>query len=110
MVAPNYCHQLVPDTPKDELQLVGITAMFVACKYEEMYCSEIGDYVYITDKAYTKQQIRRMEVTLLKKLNFYISFPLPLHFLRRNSKAAQVRNSNRMKVICICRCRDLRFV
>ena len=82
----------MPDTPKGELQLVGVSAMFVAGKYEEMYCTEIGDYVYITDKAYSKLQIRRMEVKMLQTLDYYISYPLPLHFLRRNSKAAQVTN------------------
>uniref|UniRef100_A0A2P2I3H3 G2/mitotic-specific cyclin-B-like n=1 Tax=Hirondellea gigas TaxID=1518452 RepID=A0A2P2I3H3_9CRUS len=82
--------QLMPDTKKEELQLVGVTAMFIASKYEETYCSEIHDFVYISDRAYTKSQIRQMERKILKKLDFYISYPLPLHFLRRNSKAAQV--------------------
>ncbi len=36
--------------------------MFIASKYEEMYPPEIGDFVYITDKAYTASQIRQMEV------------------------------------------------
>ena len=30
-------------------------------KYEEMYAPEIGDFVYITDRAYTEPQIREME-------------------------------------------------
>ncbi|XP_018009965.1 G2/mitotic-specific cyclin-B [Hyalella azteca] len=82
--------QLMPDTPKEELQLVGVTSMFIASKYEEMYCSEINDFVFISDKAYTRQQIRKMEIQILKKLDYNVSMPLPLHFLRRNSKAAKV--------------------
>nr|ADI86226.1 cyclin b [Metapenaeus affinis] len=78
------------DVPRNKLQLVGITAMFIASKYEEMYCPEIGDFAYITDKAYSKAEIRKMEVTMLKMLSFNVSFPLPLHFLRRNSKAGSV--------------------
>lgn len=85
-----FFYQLAPDTAKEELQLVGVAAMFVAGKYEEMYCTEIGDFVYITDKAYSKLQIRQMETKMLHTLDFYLSYPLPLHFLRRNSKAAQV--------------------
>jgi len=38
-------------------QLVGVTAMLIASKYEEIYAPEIRDFVYITDKAYTKEQI-----------------------------------------------------
>ena len=64
--------------------------MFVAAKYEETYSTEIDDFVYITDRAFTTADIRRMEVKILCTLQHYISFPLPLHFLRRNSKAALV--------------------
>jgi G2/mitotic-specific cyclin-B, other len=36
-------------------QLLGVTAMLIASKYEEIYAPEIRDCVYITDKAYTKE-------------------------------------------------------
>ena len=78
---------------RSKLQLVGVTAMLIASKYEEMYAPEIADFVYITDNAYTKADIRRMEVTILRQLNFQLGRPLPLHFLRRNSKAGEVRCS-----------------
>ncbi|TRY81064.1 hypothetical protein TCAL_04549 [Tigriopus californicus] len=73
-----------------QLQLVGVSAMFVASKYEEMYPPEIGDFVYITDKAYTESQIRKMEITIISSLDFELGRPLPLNFLRRNSKAGFV--------------------
>ena len=79
------------NVPRGKLQLVGVTAMFVACKFEEMLCPDVNDFAYITDKAYTKREILQMEIHILKKLKFNISFPLPLHFLRRNSKAGMVR-------------------
>ncbi|EGD74548.1 cyclin B [Salpingoeca rosetta] len=72
---------------RDDVQLVGITAMMVAAKYEEMYPPELGDYVYITDKAYSEDRILAMERKLLRVLDFSLGKPLPLHFLRRNSKA-----------------------
>lgn len=64
--------------------------MFIASKYEEMYAPEVGDFVYITDNTYSKQDIFKMERTMLRKLDFNLSKPLPLHFLRRNSKAGYV--------------------
>mgnify|MGYP002049273354 CR=1 FL=1 len=44
-----------------QLQLVGVTAMFIASKYEEIYAPECRDFVYISDKAYTREQILSME-------------------------------------------------
>lgn len=86
----SYHFQTQRNIPRNKLQLVGVTAMFIASKYEEMYCPEIGDFAYITDKAYSKAEIRKMEVTMLNELGFNVSYPLPLHFLRRNSKAGSV--------------------
>lgn len=79
----------VQDVPKMQLQLVGVTAMFLASKYEEMYVPAIDDFVYMTDNTYTKSEIRQMEISILKTLNFMFGKPLPLHFLRRFSKAGQ---------------------
>ncbi|KAM9327109.1 G2/mitotic-specific cyclin-B1 [Gastrophryne carolinensis] len=76
--------------PKNQLQLVGVTAMFLAAKYEEMYPPEIGDFTFVTDHTYTKAQIREMEMKILRVLKFAMGRPLPLHFLRRASKVAEV--------------------
>lgn len=75
---------------RKKLQLVGVTAMLIASKYEEMYAPEVADFVYITDNAYTKKEILQMEQTVLRALDFSFGRPLCLHFLRRNSKAGQV--------------------
>lgn len=73
---------------RDKLQLVGVTAMLIASKYEEIYAPECNDFVYISDGAYSKEQILNMEQSILAALNFNLNAPSPLHFLRRYSKAA----------------------
>ncbi|XP_029284533.1 G2/mitotic-specific cyclin-B2-like isoform X2 [Cottoperca gobio] len=78
----------VQPVSRRKLQLVGVTAMLVACKYEEMYAPEVGDFAYITDNAFTRPQILEMEQLVLRTLNFELGRPLPLHFLRRASKVA----------------------
>ncbi|NXK33711.1 CCNB2 protein, partial [Piprites chloris] len=75
--------------PRKRLQLVGVTAMLVASKYEEILCPDVADFVYITDNAYTSSEIREMEMLILKELNFDLGRPLPIHFLRRASKAGE---------------------
>nr|XP_019968903.1 PREDICTED: G2/mitotic-specific cyclin-B2-like [Paralichthys olivaceus] len=79
----------VQPVSRRKLQLVGVTSMLVACKYEEMYAPEVGDFAYITDNAFTKSQILEMEQLVLRRLNFELGRPLPLHFLRRASKVAK---------------------
>merc|ERR1719186_27750 len=75
---------------RNKLQLVGVAAMLVAAKYEGIYSPEVNDFVYITDDAYTEKDILRMEIRILATLNFDLGRPLPIHFLRRASKAGGV--------------------
>ena len=65
------------ETNRAKLQLVGVTAMFIACKYEEIYPPDLKDFVYITDGAYVKQDVLDMEYKMLKSLEFNITFPTP---------------------------------
>ena len=74
---------------RKKLQLVGVTAMLIASKFEEIYAPEVGDFVYICDKAYSREEILQYEILMLNTLSFEISHPTPLHFLRRFSKAAK---------------------
>lgn len=64
--------------------------MLLASKYEEMFAPEIGDFVYITDNAYSKIKIRSMEQKILRAIEYDFSNPVCLNFLRRNSKAGAV--------------------
>ncbi|KFB48450.1 AGAP004962-PA-like protein [Anopheles sinensis] len=86
--------QKVKTVPKRQLQLVGVTAMFIASKYEELFPPEIHDFVFITDDTYQKQQILDMEKEIVKQLDFNLGKPLPTHFLRRFSKAAKASDIN----------------
>jgi hypothetical protein len=68
---------------RNHLQLVGITALLIACKYEEVYPPEVRDCVYITDRAYTRQEVLDTETDILNVLQFKISGPTAYPFLTR---------------------------
>jgi len=78
------------DVEKKNLQLVGVTAMHIASKYEEMYAPELTDYVYVSDNSITKEQVIQMEMKMLKAIKIKLGKPNCLNFLRRNSKAGEV--------------------
>lgn len=73
---------------RKNLQLVGVTAMLLACKYEEIWAPEVQDFVFISDKAYTREQVLEMEKQILGMLKFNLTVPTPYVFLVRFLKAA----------------------
>lgn len=78
--------------PRQRLQLVGVTALFIAAKYEEIYPPEAEDFVRITDNAYTKDELFAMEVRILNRIGFRVTFPTAHQFMDRFLKASRTRD------------------
>ncbi|KAK1410518.1 hypothetical protein QVD17_37055 [Tagetes erecta] len=74
---------------RKNLQLVGLVAMLLACKYEEVSVPIIDDLIFISDKAYSKKQILEMEKLMVNTLEFNMSLPTAYVFMKRFLKAAQ---------------------
>ncbi|RCV23274.1 hypothetical protein SEVIR_4G298800v4 [Setaria viridis] len=74
---------------RKKLQLVGVTAMLLACKYEEVSVPVVEDLILICDRAYTRADILEMERRIVNTLKFNMSVPTPYCFMRRFLKAAQ---------------------
>uniref|UniRef100_A0A1I7UN87 Cyclin N-terminal domain-containing protein n=1 Tax=Caenorhabditis tropicalis TaxID=1561998 RepID=A0A1I7UN87_9PELO len=88
---------LTPETlhlTKVDLQLLGISAMFVASKFEEVFLPDIYDYEFITENAFNKKQILGMEQTILNTLEFDLSCPSSLVFARCLSRVLSEDESN----------------
>lgn len=60
--------------------------MLIACKYEEIYPPIVKDFVYITDNAYTKDEILECEKKMLELLDFDIQITSSHRFLQRYAK------------------------
>ncbi|XP_042013618.1 cyclin-B2-3-like [Salvia splendens] len=77
---------------RKKLQLVGVTAMLLACKYEEVSVPVIEDLIVISDKAYCRKEVLDMEKLMMNTLQFNMSLPTPYVFMKRFLKAAQSDN------------------
>ncbi|KAI3424014.1 Cyclin N-terminal domain-containing protein [Psidium guajava] len=82
---------------KKKLQLVGVTAMLLACKYEEVSVPVVEDLILISDKAYSRKEVLEMERLMVNTLHFNMSVPTPYVFMRRFLKAAQ--SDNKLKLL-----------
>ncbi|KAL8230369.1 hypothetical protein R6Q57_000147 [Mikania cordata] len=67
---------------RQKLQLLGITCMLIASKYEEMIAPSVEEFCFITDSTYKKSEVLEMESQVLNNLNFHLSVPTTLTFLR----------------------------
>ncbi|CAI9117091.1 OLC1v1018421C1 [Oldenlandia corymbosa var. corymbosa] len=74
---------------RKKLQLVGVTAMLLACKYEEVSVPVVEDFILISDKAYCRKEVLEMESLMINTLQFNLSVPTPYVFMKRFLKAAQ---------------------
>ncbi|PAA74543.1 hypothetical protein BOX15_Mlig014817g1 [Macrostomum lignano] len=73
---------------KDNYQLLGVSALFLAAKVEEIYPPYIQDLVNLTENTCQDSQIRKMERRLLAGLEFFFGYPQPILFLRRYSRVS----------------------
>lgn len=71
----------------EKLQLVGITAMFIASKYEEVLSPHVQNFKHVADDGFSEEEILQAERYVLAALNYDLSYPNPMNFLRRISKA-----------------------
>ncbi|ESW08718.1 hypothetical protein PHAVU_009G068900 [Phaseolus vulgaris] len=78
---------------KSRLQLLGVSSMFIASKYEEIDPPGAEDFCNITDNSYDKAEVVEMEADILKFLKFEMGNPTVNTFLRR---FADVASGNQM--------------
>ena len=71
----------------DRLQLVGVAAMFIASKYEEVLSPHVANFSHVADETFTDKEILDAERHILATLEYNMSYPNPMNFLRRISKA-----------------------
>ncbi|CDO93948.1 unnamed protein product [Kluyveromyces dobzhanskii CBS 2104] len=84
-----------------KLQLIAITSLLIAAKFEEVNLPKLSNYSYITDNAYSNEEIKQAEFVILNKLEYNIGWPNPLNFLRRISRCDEYDSVTRTIGKCL---------
>ncbi|KAF8390866.1 hypothetical protein HHK36_023165 [Tetracentron sinense] len=69
---------------KNEMQLVGLTALLLASKYEDFWHPKVKDLISISADSYTRNQMLGMEKLILKQLKFRLNAPTSYVFMLRD--------------------------
>ena len=69
--------------PKSKVQLLGLAALLVACKYEEVQIPSVGHFLEMMDSGYTSAELLDMERRILMRLDFHITRPSAYTFFTR---------------------------
>jgi cyclin B len=67
----------------NNLHLVGVTALLIAGKFEEVYPPKVRDYVDVLNEFHTWDDILEMEMKLILFFDYNVSCPTSFHFLTR---------------------------
>lgn len=68
---------------REKFQLLGITCLFLASKYEDIYPPELKECLFVTENSYSRDDLLRLEGEILTSIDFKIKIPTPLVFLER---------------------------
>jgi hypothetical protein len=71
------------DVSVSRLQLLGIGALLLASKYEDVHPPCILDLTELTCNAYTNKEVIEIEFDIYKTVNYNLGRPSPLYFLSR---------------------------
>ncbi|KAE8229450.1 hypothetical protein CF326_g5581 [Tilletia indica] len=111
-LADRFLSVRVVSLPK--LQLVGVTAMFIASKYEEIMAPTLDEMISLmTASSYTRDEILKGERIVLSTLDFNVSkYCSPYSWVRRISKADEydVQTRTLCKFLIECTLLDHRFL
>ena len=86
---------------KNQFQCVGITAFFIASKFEELAYPVIDEILYMTDYTYTKEDILRTEKQMLFSCDFKLTISTPYCFLPHLIKISNANDKVRCTALYI---------
>lgn len=75
---------------------MGVAALLVATKYEEIYPPELKDLLSISENKFSKEEVLQMEFSILTTLEFNLFVPSALRFLERYRKLSNTASDDQI--------------
>ena len=75
---------------KNELHILGVTALLISTKYEEIYPPQLKELLNVSENKFNKAAVLKMELDILVCLQFDLTSPSPYRFLERFRKLSTI--------------------
>lgn len=79
---------------KSQLHMLGVTALLISTKYEEIYPPELKDLLQVSENKFTKEEVLSMENEILTILEFNFMAPSAFRFLERYKKLSNTASDD----------------
>jgi len=70
----------------DHYDLIALTSLFTAAKYEEMTFPTVNDFVYLSENRFSKNKFLETEILMLETLGWRLNHVSPMSFLDQIAK------------------------
>ncbi|XP_072181939.1 uncharacterized protein [Diadema setosum] len=84
----------------NDLQLLGVTCLLVACKYEEIYLPDVDTLCALCANAYKPRQILTMERRILRVFRFDLFYPTATGFLNLFLVLTEMQDDEKIVHVC----------
>lgn len=92
-------YSALKDISKDEYQLVGITCLWIASKYEEIYPPRTRNYIEVTADSYSLNDLKRTEGKIIEALDFNLNRSTSLQILEAISESIDEKSVSLCKYL-----------
>ena len=81
---------------KTQLHLLGVAALLIATKYEEIYPPDLKDLLNVSENKFTKEEVLNLEYDIISTLEFNFFVPSLLRFLQRYRKLSNTASDDQI--------------
>jgi len=81
---------------KTSLHLLGVSALLIATKYEEIYPPDLKELLNVSENKFSKEEVLKLENEILSTLEFNFFVPSHLRFLQRYRKLSNTASDDQI--------------